>query len=196
MQAADSSSLLDETVPTFDVDEVHQVWVPAAPEVVFAAVKAVTAREVRLLLPLMAIRSLPRLVTRRRGLRPRPSAPVLDSFLRAGFVLLGERPPTEIAVGGVGRFWSLAGNEPLVVETREAFVAFAEAGYAKAALSFVVRPEGGGSRVVTETRVVGTSPDATRAFGRYWLAIRLGSGAIRRSWLAAIRRRAVTEARR
>jgi hypothetical protein len=25
---------------------------------------------------------------------------------------------------------------------------------------------------------------------RYWVAIRLGSGAIRRSWLAAIRRRA------
>jgi hypothetical protein len=44
--------------------------------------------------------------------------------------------------------------------------------------------------VVTETRVAGTSPEATRALLRYWVAIRLGSGAIRRSWLAAIRRRA------
>jgi hypothetical protein len=62
---------------------------------------------------------------------------------------------------------------------------------AKAVLAFLVRPERGGSRVITETRVAGTSPDATRAFLRYWRVIRPGSGAIRRSWLAAIRRRAV-----
>jgi hypothetical protein len=58
-------------------------------------------------------------------------------------------------------------------------------------VAFLVRPERGGSRVLTETRVAGTSPEATRALLRDWLAIRLGSGAIRRSWLAAIRRRAV-----
>jgi hypothetical protein len=116
---------------------------------------------------------------------------VLDAFLDVGFVLLGERPSAEIAVGAVGRFWRLAGNEPVAVATSEDFVAFTEPGYAKAAIAFLVRPERGGSRVVTETRVVGTSPDATRAFLRYWRAIRLGSGAIRRSWLAAIRRRAV-----
>jgi hypothetical protein len=36
--------------------------------------------------------------------------------------------------------------------------------------------------------VAGTSPEATRALLRYWRAIRPGSGAIRRSRLAAIRR--------
>jgi hypothetical protein len=189
-------SLLAEAVPRFDANEVHQLWIAAPPEIVFAAVKEVTVREVRLLLPLMAVRGVPRLLTRRRRFRPSPSARVFDTFLEVGFVLLGERPGTEIAVGAIGRFWRLAGNEPLPVGTRESFVAFAEPGYAKAALGFVVRPEGGGSRVVTETRVAGTSPDATRAFRRYWLAIRLGSGAIRRSWLAAIRRRAVTAGRR
>jgi hypothetical protein len=74
---------------------------------------------------------------------------------------------------------------------REEFVSFAEPGYAKAAMAFLVVPERGGSRVVTETRIAGTSPEATRAFLRYWRATRPGSGAIRRSWLAAIRRRAV-----
>lgn len=54
----------------------------------------------------------------------------------------------------------------------------------------LARPERGGSRVITETRVRGTSPEATRAFLRYWRVIRLGSG----SWLAAIRRRAVAGA--
>jgi hypothetical protein len=77
------------------------------------------------------------------------------------------------------------------VRAREGFVSFAEPGYAKAAMSFLVRSEPGGSRVLTETRVAGTSSDAARAFLRYWRLIRPGSGAIRRSWLAAIRRRAV-----
>jgi len=184
-------SLLEEVLPRFDAGEVHDVWVPAPPEVVFAAVKEVTVREVRILLPLMALRGLPRLLARRPGFRPARSAPVLDEFLKVGFVLLGERSGAEIALGAVGRFWRLAGNEPVAVPTREDFVAFAEPGYAKAAMAFLVRPERGGSRVVTETRVAGTSPDATGAFLRYWRAIRLGSGAIRRSWLAAIRRRAV-----
>jgi len=43
-----------------------------------------------------------------------------------------------------------------------------------------VRPERGGSRVITETRVAGTSGEATGALLRYWRAIRLGSGAILR----------------
>ena len=90
-----------------------------------------------------------------------------------------------------GRACLLVGNETEEVRTREDFLSFDEPGYAKAAISFLVRPERGGSRVSTETSVVGTSPEATRAVLRYWRAIRPGSGAIRRRWLAAIRRRAV-----
>ena len=108
-----------------------------------------------------------------------------------GVVPLGERVDVEIAAGAIGRFWRLVGNEPADVRTREEFISFGEPGYAKAAISFMVRAERGGSRVITETRVLGTSPEATRALLRYWGGIRLGSGVIRRSWLAAIRRRAV-----
>jgi hypothetical protein len=107
-------SLLAEALPRFDANEVHRLWVSAPPEVVFAAVKEVTVREVRLLLPLMAVRGVPRLLTRRRRFRPLPSARVLDAFLEVGFVLLGERPGTEIAVGAIGRFWRLAGNDPVL----------------------------------------------------------------------------------
>jgi hypothetical protein len=183
-------SLLDEVLPRFDASEVHNLWVPAPPHVVFAAVKQVTVREVRLLMPLETLRGLPSLLARRPAFRPARSAPVLDQFT-VGVVPLGERPGAEIAAGAVGRFWRFAGNEPAAVRTREDFVSFVEPGYAKAAIAFLVRPERGGSRVITETRVAGTSPEATRALLRYWRAIRLGSGAIRRSWLAAIRRRAV-----
>jgi hypothetical protein len=183
--------LLDEVLPRFDASELHDVWIPTQPEVAFAAVREVTVREVRLLSPLEALRGLPTLLTGHAAFRPHGSAPVLDEFT-VGVVPLGERPGTEIAAGAIGRFWRWAGNEPAGVRTREDFLSFAEPGYAKAAIAFRVCPERGGSRVVTETRAVGTSPEATRALLRYWRAIRLGSGAIRRSWLAAIRRRAVS----
>jgi hypothetical protein len=183
-------SLLEEVLPCFDASEVHDVWVAAQPNVVFTAVKQVTVGEVRLLMPLEALRALPGLLARRPVFRPNPSARVLDQFT-TGVVPLGERAGAEIAAGAIGRFWRLLGNETAEVRTREDFLSFDELGYAKAAISFLVRAERGGSRVITETRVAGTSPDATRAMLRYWCAIRLGSGAIRRSWLAAIRRRAV-----
>jgi hypothetical protein len=187
-----SESLLDQVLPHFDASERHGIVVAAPPEVVFDAVKDVTVRDVRLLTPLMALRGLPRLVKRRRRLRRLPSSdPLIGRLLEAGFVQLGERPGAEIAVGAVGRFWRPADNRPVAVPTRDEFLSFSEPGYAKAVMAFLVRPEGDGSRIVTETRIVGTSPDATKAFLRYWRLIRPASGAIRRSWLVAIRRRAV-----
>ncbi|HEY6607477.1 MAG TPA: hypothetical protein VIZ44_14095 [Gaiellaceae bacterium] len=183
-------SLLEDVLPRFDANEVHGVWVAADPHLVFEAVRQVTVREVRLLRPLEGLRVLPGLLARRQAFRPNPSAPVLEQFT-AAVVPLGERADREIAAGAIGRFWRLVDTETVKLPTREDFLSFDKPGYAKAAISFLVRPERGGSRLITETRVVGTSPDATRALLRYWRAIRPGSGAIRRSWLAAIRRRAV-----
>ena len=48
----------------------------------------------------------------------------------------------------------------------------------------------GTTRIETETLVAGTDPASTRRFRPYWALIRLPSGLIRRSWLAAIDRRA------
>jgi len=141
----------------------------------------VSAREVRLFGPLMWLR--------RFGRSSRafdPDAPLLGEMLKNGFMGLDERPGEELVVGAIGRFWSPVGNKPRRVED---FAGFAEPGYAKAALNFSVRPEGDGSRITTETRIAGTDAAAARKFRRYWLLIRPGSGAIRRSWLKAIRRR-------
>jgi hypothetical protein len=173
--------LLDEAMPEHAAREVHSLWVPASPPEAYAAVKGVSAREVRVFGPLMALRTFGR---SRRIFDPR--APLLGEMLKAGFIALGERPGEEVVVGAVGRFWSPFGNKPRAVED---FVAFDEPGFAKAALNFTVRAEGSGSRITTETRILGTDAAATRKFRRYWLLIRLGSGAIRRSWLKAIRRR-------
>jgi hypothetical protein len=175
------TGLLDEVMPEYDVHEVHSLWVPARPEAAYASVKAVSARDVRLFGPLMALRTVGR-SSRVFG----PQRPLLDEMLKAGFMALGEWPGEEIVVGAIGRFWSPLGNKPRPVED---FRGFDEPGFAKAALNFRVTPERGGSRITTETRIVGTDPAARRKFRAYWLLIRLGSGAIRRSWLKAVRRR-------
>ncbi len=82
--------LLDEMMPRYDVGEVHDVWVPASPQAAYAAVKSVTPREVRLLRPLMAIRTLP---SRLRG-RPAvdPAAPCSRSSSETGSSFWERRP--------------------------------------------------------------------------------------------------------
>ena len=62
---------LDEFLPDYDVNEVHSTRVAASPDAVMAAVRSLTAREVPLLVALMAIRSLPSLLMGRRRRRPR-----------------------------------------------------------------------------------------------------------------------------
>jgi hypothetical protein len=174
-------SLIDDVMPDYDVHEVHSLWVPANQEEAYDAVLAVSAREVRLFRPLMRLRTFGR---SERVLAPQ--APLLEEMLKIGFTQLAERPGEEIVVGAIGRFWSPTGNRPIAAPD---FSTFAEPGFAKAAMNFRVTPDGDGSRITTETRVVGTDAEASRKFRRYWFAIRLGSGAIRRSWLKAIRRR-------
>jgi hypothetical protein len=53
--------LIDEALPRFDVREIHEISVHAALDVVYAAIKSVTARDVRLLTPLEVLRVLARL---------------------------------------------------------------------------------------------------------------------------------------
>ena len=189
MRSQTRRALIDDVLPHFDVHEVHEARIPAPAEATYLAVKQVTAREVRLLMTLEAVRGLPSLLIGRRPFRPNVLAPLIESFA-AGVLPLGERPGEEIVAGAIGRFWCPFGNDPVRIRTRDEFRAFAEPGYAKAAISFTVFPLPNGSRVVSETRVAGTSLEATRAFRFYWLLIRPASGIIRRSWLAAIRDRA------
>jgi hypothetical protein len=153
-----------------------------------AAARQVTPREVPLMVALMAVRSLPALLRRRR---PRSSGSILDGFRRGGFVVLEERPH-ELVAGGVGRFWQPSGGLRRVAPDR--FRDFSEPGWAKAAFNFRVEREGAWTLLSTETRVLATDDGARRRFGRYWRLIRPCSSAIRVAWLRAIRRRAESQA--
>jgi hypothetical protein len=176
---------LDEFMPEYDANELHSTHVAAPPAAVLAAARALTSREVPLARALMALRTLP---ARLRGRRREIDTPIVEAFLRGGFVSLAERPD-ELVVGGVGRFW-----QPRAAVRRieaDEFIGFDEPGWAKAAFNFEVRPQaGGGTLLTTETRIRGTDELARRRFRRYWRVIMPGSAAIRRAWLRAVRRRA------
>jgi hypothetical protein len=177
---------LDEFLPDYDVNEVHSTRVAASPDAVMAALRSLTARDVPLLVALMALRSLPALLTGRRRRRPRGT--IVEGFLKGGFVTLAERPH-ELVVGAVGRFW-LSSAEVRRVSAAE-FAAFREPGYARAAFNMHAEPApGGGTLLTTETRIQATDDEARRSFRRYWRVIYPGSAAIRLAWLRAIRRRA------
>ena len=179
--AREVDSLLDEVMPRYDVHERHELWVPAAPTDAFEALKAVSAAEVALLGPLMRLRMLGRWPGRLDM-----QAPLIGEMEKTGFAHLAECPDEELVFGAIGRFWSPTGNMPIRFDD---FSAFSEPGYAKATMNSRAAPDGEGSRVTTETRVLGTDNRASRKLRVYWLVIRPGSGAIRRSWLKAIRRR-------
>jgi hypothetical protein len=180
---------LDDFLPDYDFNEVHSTFVAAHAADALAAARAVTAREVPLLVVLMALRRLPAALRRRRlgSVRRALDEPLFDQFTRSGFVVLAERPD-ELAVGAVGRFWTADGGIERMPP--EEFVTSDAPGVAKAAMNFHTRVVAGGTVLTTETRIKATDDAARRSFGRYWRVVMPGSAAIRRAWLRAIKKRA------
>jgi hypothetical protein len=177
--------LLDRFVPTYDIRERHTLDVAAPAERVLAATRDLTARELPLFLVLMGLRGLPVLL---RGRLPfRPDRPILEDFLRLGFVTLAETPD-EVVLGGIGRFWRPTGGLRRV--SAEEFADFDEPGWAKAIVNFHAERRDDHTLLSTETRVAATDESSRRNFRRYWRVIWPGSVAIRIVWLRAIRRRA------
>lgn len=147
-----------------------------------------TTRDLLLMRVLFGIRSLPERLTG-RGHPIRASQPLMQLLLDEGLTILAVQSERLLITGGAGDVWKLRGSRQVRLSDAGAFVGFAEPGFAKLVLGFELEPSDGGTRLTTETRVATTDADSRRKFGRYWLFIRLGSGAIRREILAAIRRR-------
>ena len=182
---------IDRYLASYNFHEFHSTLVSAPPEAVYRAVQEVTIDEIRWFKPLMAIRTFPAWLLKKRSPRPSP-APILEIATRASFFYLAKEPPREIVIGTVGQFWKLAGGaRPPRIGSPEAFVALDDLAFAKAVMSFTVEDAGRGkTRLSTETRILAPEGSARRRFAAYWRLIYPGSSLIRVGWLEGIKRRA------
>ena len=188
MQTSAARDGIDEFVPAFQFRERHETTVNAPPDRVFVAIKSVAANEIALFKAFTWIR--------RSGqsgpeslLNPPDDKPILDVATSTGFLLLLDRAPHEVVLGaflgappGVSRPDTLTPDHFRNITTQP--------GYLKVAMNFRVEPIGPGSRLITETRVVGTDPNSVRLFNPYWRMIFPGSAILRITWLRAIKARA------
>lgn len=190
---------LDSVLPAARFTEVHRRTISAPIDVVWPAALAVTPREVRTLGPLLAMRQLPKLFRRRTVESTNASQAdrsLLEVFEDGGFVMLRkDTSPADgraaVVFGGAGKFWSPTNNDALTFSGPADFLAFDEPGHAVTAALLEAQDNGDGTTtLITETRVDGTDAAAAAKFAPYWALIRLPSGLIRRSWLAAADRRA------
>lgn len=187
-RAAAKTSRLDEFVPVWQFNEVHSIRIAAPPPVVFAAIRAVRADEITLFRTLTWIRRfgqpLPPGVLNagnREGL--------LDVAVKGGFVWLANDPPHEVVVGAV----IVAPRGPHRTTVPVMFRENPGPGFVLAAMNFTIAADGQDrSLVTTETRVFASSSSVRRRFAAYWRVIYPGSAIIRRMWLRAIERRAIT----
>jgi len=195
------SLLLDDLMPQYDVVERHRIIVHAPPAVVFDSIREANLAGGPVTRVLLALRAVPaallaiarspraaraeyreRAAARRREVR-------LQDFARSGFRVVAERPPDELVIGLLGRFWTPRGALCHTVTART-FEDAPPAGQALAGWNLTVTPRPDGSTELrTETRVL-CAPDARSKFRLYWLAVRPGSGLIRHEMLRAIRRHA------
>lgn len=193
--------LLDDCLPECDVRTSYAIRVAAPRDLVYASLRTADFDYWGLTRALYALRVLPAF----------PAAPcetwrrfrnelwlhrfTLDDMLASGFSVLGERPPEELVLGTVGRFWRARGELRATSPAR--FREPAPPGTAKAAWNFAVgRRSDGATEFRTETRVCCADAATRRRFRAYWTLIRPFSGLIRREMLAAVRSAAESTQRR
>lgn len=199
-QDAPGQQELDGLFPIYRFRELHRRRIDLPIDRVWRAAFAVTPREVRLLGPLTVLRELPTRVRRRdRDRNAAGGGPLLDAFLDKGHLLARrDTAPRDgralVLVCGAARFWSPTNNAAARLNTVDEFLAFDTPRVAKMAFALEAIDRGDHTELITETRVQGTDRAANHAFACYWALIRGPSGLIRRSWLAAIARRAAATA--
>ncbi|MBK5117581.1 MAG: hypothetical protein JJE23_11770 [Thermoleophilia bacterium] len=179
--------LIDELLPAYDVSDSVATTVGADRQTTWEALLGVDLIEVGRLKPLIgalgAARMLPELAVHLLHGERLPQAPDRMTLVdttealadEGGWVLLGERPGEEIALGLVGRFWRPV-IEYATVEPEE-FDAFDEPGWAKTVYALSARALGPASTLLEGTmRTATTDEHARRWFRRYW-TFGVGSGA-------------------
>jgi hypothetical protein len=177
----------DEFLPVYDVSGEVAAVVAAEPQVVWEALLGADLVEVGKRTPLAgllgALRVLPELVSHLlHGERP-PHGPASLRLReitdlppgQGGWVLLGERPGEELALGLAGKFW-----RPAIECTHvpaERFRDFDEPGYAKTIYALSARPLANGRNLLSGLMRTATTDEHARRWFRRCGTFGVGSGA-------------------
>lgn len=194
VRVATSRTQLDQFAPVYQFSEFHSIGIKAPKAQVYRALKSVTAEEIVFFRTLTWLRRFGR-PGPESTLNPPPQVPLLNVATRTSFLVLAEEPDREIVLGtlvAAPTGWRPSGK-PTPDGFRALFVTANHPGFAPAAMNF--RIEDGGPTactLTTETRVYATDASTRRRFALYWRLIYPGSALIRRMWLRAIARRAVS----
>ena len=181
-EVASPATQLDRFVAQWQFREKHSLALAAPPERVYQAIKQLRADEIFLFRTLTWIRRAGRTMPP-HILNPGSTRPLLEVATTTGFTWLADDPPRELVIG------------MMVIAppgSRASFEGALAPGHAKAVMNFLLIPNGNGTMVSTETRVFASDDRSRRAFAAYWRVIYPGSAFLRRMWLRAIRRRALS----
>ncbi|MGV9270176.1 hypothetical protein ACWDRR_36630 [Kitasatospora sp. NPDC003701] len=183
MTDADRPTHLDRLMPRWDRHEVHRRRLPAGPQQVWDALWDLRVRDLAVTTALMRLRGGPG--AWRGGIAPdHGDARVVDAMPPRPLIAA---EPDELVLVQVARYASTRPAQARAGEwTAEEFAAFAEPGWSKVAMNFRFVAGAGGTDLITETRVLSTDAATRRTFAAYWLAVRAGSGLIRRDILRAV----------
>jgi hypothetical protein len=178
--------VVDEFLPTYDVSDAVASVVDADVAATWDALLEADLIEVGRRRPLAGffnvLRALPditsKLVHGKSLLKPPDRMRLKDmtemTLGEGGWVLLGERPHDEIALGLVGKFWRPV--IPFARVSADEFTDFARPGWAKTVFSLSVRGLEQGTLLSGVMRTATTDGHARRWFRRYW-TLGVGSGA-------------------
>jgi hypothetical protein len=182
------SELADDFLPVYDVSDAVAVVLESDWEAAWQALLEVDllklGREAPLVGMLGALRMLPEVVghllhgerpakpPESMRLRDLPSIPMYEG----GWILLGERPGEEIALGLVGKFW-----RPVIefarIASADEFREFDEPGFAKTVYDLSLRELDPNRMLLSGLmRTATTDEHARRWFRRYW-TFGVGAGA-------------------
>ena len=179
--------LLDDVLPVYDVSDAVATVVEADVATTWEALMEVDLIEVGRRRPLVgllgALRALPEMVSHLLHGESMPAPParlrLRDTATipmgEGGWVLLGERPRDEIALGLVGKFWLPVIKYATVTPTT--FRTFDEPGYAKTVYALSVRALDEKRTLLSGVMRTATTDEPSRTwFRRYW-TLGVGSGA-------------------
>ncbi len=186
-----ASSLLDESMPQYDVCLDHETKIDAPAALAFDAMRETDLERSPIVQALFRARQI-----LMRGHHPErePRHALLEQLDDLGWRIVGEETGRELVFGAVTKPWE---SEPVFRGLSPVeFKRFDIPGYVKIAFNLRIDPLGEHASIArTQTRALATDPQSRRRFRRYWVLLSPGIEMVRIVLLAQLRAEAEERAK-